>query len=123
MRRYISILPLVALLLAGCQTQDGAQIPNTQPDMRGNITSLKKTNSKKKAGVAILLVEAVEGIQTNHTQATLRIDADTHIEGVDGATLRLEQLREGQHVEAWFNGQVMESFPIQAHATAIRVSN
>ncbi|WP_299702506.1 DUF3221 domain-containing protein [uncultured Pontibacter sp.] len=123
MRRFISILPVVALLLAGCQAQDGSQIPSTQPDMRGNIISLKKTNSKKKAGVAILLVESVEGVQTNHTKATLRIDGDTHIEGIDGAILRLEQLREGQLVEAWFGDEVMESFPVQAHATAIRVSN
>lgn len=123
MRRYTYILPLFALLLAGCQTQDSPHIPNTQPDMRGNITSLKKTNSKKKDGIAIVLVESVEGIHTNHTQATLRIDAKTHIEGVDGATLRLENLREGQMVEAWFDEQVMESFPIQAHAAAIRVSN
>lgn len=123
MRRFISILPVVALLLAGCQAQDGSKIPSTLPDMRGNIISLKKTNSKKKAGVAILLVESVEGIQTNYTKATLRIDGDTHIEGIDGAILRLEQLREGQLVEAWFGEEVMESFPVQAHATAIRVSN
>jgi hypothetical protein len=90
--------------------------------MRGNIMSLKKTHSKKKAGVAILLVESVEGEQTNHTKATLRIDGNTHIEGVDGATLRLEQLREGLQVEAWFGEQVRESSPVQAHATAIRVS-
>jgi hypothetical protein len=113
----------VALLLAGCQTQDGPYIPNTQPDMRGNITSLKKTNSKKKAGVAVLLVESVEGVQTNHTKATLRIDANTHIETLDGSTLKLDHLREGQLVEAWFDDQVIESFPIQAHAVAIRISN
>ncbi|PKV63274.1 DUF3221 domain-containing protein [Pontibacter ramchanderi] len=123
MRRYLHLLPLTALLLAGCQTQDGFHIPNTQPDMRGNITNIKKTNSKKKEGVAVVLVESVEGIKTNHTQATLRIDAKTYIENTEGATLRLEHLREGQMVEAWFDGEVMESFPIQAHASAIRVSN
>lgn len=123
MRRCLSILPLVALLLAGCQTQDGFQIPNTQPDMRGSITNIKKTNSKKKEGVAVVLVESVEGVQTNYTQATLRIDAKTYIENLQGATLRLEHLREGQLVEAWFDEQVMESFPVQAHASAVRVSN
>jgi uncharacterized protein YcfL len=122
MRRYFSILPLAALLLVGCQAQDTRQIPNTQPDIKGNITSVKKTNSKKNAGVAVLLVESVEGIQTNHTKATLRIDANTYIQNLDGATIRLDQLREGQLVEAWFDDQVMESFPVQAHAAAIRVS-
>lgn len=123
MRHYFSILPLAALLLAGCQTQDGYQIPDTQPDMRGNITSLKKTNSKKSASVAVLLVESIESVQTNRTKANLRIDGNTYIEDQDGASLRIEQLREGQVVEAWFDEQVVESFPEQAHASAIRVSN
>ncbi|SIR09669.1 DUF3221 domain-containing protein [Pontibacter lucknowensis] len=123
MRRYLYILPFAALLLVGCQTQDGFQIPNTQPDIKGNITNIKKTNSKKKEGVAVILVESVEGMQTNHAKATLRIDGKTHIENTEGATLRLEHLREGHLVEAWFDEQVMESFPVQAHATAIRVSH
>ena len=123
MKKYLSILPLAALLLAGCQAQDSIQIPSTQPDMRGSITNIKKTSSKKKEGVAVVLVESVEGLQTGHPKATLRIDAKTHIQNVEGATLRLEHLREGQLVEAWFDDQVMESFPVQAHASAVRVSN
>lgn len=123
MKRYLSLLPVLALLLAACQAQDTRQIPNTQPDVRGNITSLKKTNSKKQAGVAEVLVESVEGIETKHTKASLRIDGNTHIETLDGTTLRLEQLREGQMVEAWFDDPIMESFPVQAHAAAIRVNN
>ncbi|PVY43076.1 DUF3221 domain-containing protein [Pontibacter virosus] len=123
MRKYLSILSLAALLLAGCQTQDGFQIPNTQPDMRGSITNIKKTNSKKKEGVAVVMVESVEGVPTTLTKATLRIDAKTYIENLQGATLRLEHLREGQLVEAWFDEQVVEASPVQAHASAIRVSN
>ena len=45
------------------------------------------------------------------------------LEGRQLTRVRLEHLREGQLVEAWFDEQVMESFPVQAHATAIRVSN
>ncbi|MBX0335248.1 YobA family protein [Pontibacter sp. HSC-14F20] len=123
MKRYLSSLPLAILFLAGCQTQDRFQIPSTQPDMRGNITNIKKTNSKTKEGVAVVLVESVEGVQTGHTKATLRIDAKTYIENVEGAALRLEHLREGQLVEAWFDEQIMESFPVEAHAAAVRVSN
>jgi hypothetical protein len=123
MKKYISYLPLAALLLVACQTQDTRQIPDTLPDVHGNITNLKKTNAKKDAAVAVVLVEAVEGIKTNHTKASLRIDNKTLIEGQDGAVLKLEQLREGQLVEVWFGDPVMESFPVQAHAAAIRVSN
>jgi hypothetical protein len=124
MRRYIRILPFAALLtLAGCQTQDGPYIPNTQPDVRGNITNIKKTNSKKKEGVAVVLIESIDGVYTKHDKATLRIDAKTHIEAIDGAPLRLDNLREGQMVEVWFDGQVMESYPVQAHASAIRIGN
>ena len=122
MKKYLNIFPLAALLLAGCQTQDGFQIPDSQPDMRGSITNIKKTNSKKKEGVAVVMVESVEGVQTSRTKATLRIDAKTYIENVEGATLRLEQLREGQLVEAWFEEQPMDSLPAQTHAAAIRVS-
>ena len=122
MKKYLTIFPLAVLLLAGCQTQDGFQIPNSQPDMRGSITNIKKTNSKKKEGIAVVMVESVEGVQTGLTKATLRIDAKTYIENVEGATLRLEQLREGQLVEAWFDEQPMDSFRVQAHAAAIRVS-
>lgn len=122
MKRYFSILFLAVFILTACQTEDTQTLPTTQPDMKGNIASLKRTNGKKSSAVAIVLVEAVEGIETNYPKASLRIDGNTYIEGIDGAILRLENLREGQLVEAWFEGQVMESFPIQAHASAIRVN-
>lgn len=123
MKKYFSLLPVVALLLVACQTQDTRKIPSTQPDVRGNITNLKRSNSKNNAAVAEVLVEAVEGVETPHTKASLRIDNKTLIENLDGSTLSLEQLEEGQLVEAWFDDPVMESFPVQAHATAVRVSN
>jgi predicted transcriptional regulator len=123
MKTYVRILLIAVFLLVACQKQDIQKIPSTQPDVRGNITNLKKTNSKKKEGVAEVLVEAVEGVETNHTKASLRIDNKTLIEGLDGSTLRPEQLQEGQMVEAWFEDPVMESYPVQAHAAAVRVSN
>ncbi|MBD1396904.1 DUF3221 domain-containing protein [Pontibacter sp. JH31] len=123
MKRYFSLLPILALLLSACQAQDTHQIPNTLPDVHGYITSLKKTNSKKKAGVAEVLVESIEGVETNHARASLRIDGSTYIESLDGSIIPLDQLREGQMVEAWFDTPVMETFPVQAHASAIRVSN
>ncbi|WP_033317047.1 DUF3221 domain-containing protein [Pontibacter roseus] len=123
MRRLLNILPVVILmLLVACQVQDSQQIPSTQPDVRGSIASLKKTNSKKSVGVAEVLVEAVEGVETSHAKASLRIDDKTLIQAMDGSTLKLEQLREGQIVEAWLEDPVMESYPIQAHASAVRVN-
>lgn len=110
-------------LLAGCQTQDSPRRPITQPNIKGNITNIKKTNSKKKEGVAVVLVEAVEGLYTSHDKATLRIDKKTHIETTDGRLLRIDHLREGQLVEVWFDGQALESDPVQAHASAVRIGN
>jgi hypothetical protein len=123
MKRYFSLLYLAVFMLLGCQRETPKRMPDTLPDIRGNITNLKKTATKKnEKSVAMVMVQSVEGSDVRLPRASIRIDQNTLIETKSGGTLKLEQLREGQQVEAWFSGPVMESDPVQAQALAIRIN-
>ncbi|MFT2010178.1 DUF3221 domain-containing protein [Pontibacter sp. 13R65] len=123
MRLYTPVFFILTLLLASCSGDTGKQIPDTVPDIQGNITTLKKAASKKKDNsLSVILVEAQEKTTSTYSKASIKIDSNTHIEDQDGGILKPEQLREGQQVEAWLQGPIMESEPVQAYATAVRVT-
>ncbi|WP_241739265.1 YobA family protein [Pontibacter beigongshangensis] len=123
MKRTTPLLYLLAFLLASCSGDTARRIPDTVPDVQGTITSLKKTAAKNKDNnLAVILVESQEETTSIYARASIKIDSNTHIEDQDGGVLKPEQLREGQLVEAWLEGPVMESDPVQAYATAVRVS-
>lgn len=120
--KYITrILFMFTVFATGCTGQTGPSIPDTQPDIQGTITTLKRTTSKSQPSVAVVLVEAIAGLETNYPQASIKIDKETHIEDAEGSILKVEQLQEQQQVDIWFDGPVKESFPVQAHAAAVRV--
>ena len=114
---------LTLLLLSGC-SDEPKRIPDTLPDVHGYIGSIKRTASNDEAVKAIVMVKAIEGLQADYPDASIRIDEDTKIEDADGKPLKLEQLREGHEIQAWFEeGGVLESMPVQGYAKAIRVKD
>ena len=121
MRHLATFIFLLAAFATGCTGQTGKAIPDTIPDIEGTITTLKRTNPKIEQSVAVVLVEAIADQETNYPKASVKVDDDTHIEDAEGNVLKVEQLQEQQQVEVWFDGPVMESFPVQAHAAAVRV--
>lgn len=121
MKKLTPLFFTFAVLLTACSGESGPAIPDTLPDITGNVTQLNRTSDENQKAVATILVEAVGGVDSIQTKASIKIDGNTLIEDQDGAKLKLEQLREGNQVDAWFDGPVLESFPVQAHASAIRV--
>lgn len=115
---YITLLPL--LLFSSC-SDEPKRIPDTLPDVHGYIGSIKRTTNNNDAAKAVVMVKAMEGLEADYPDASIRIDEDTKIEDMNGKSLKLEQLREGHEIQAWFEGDVLESMPVQGYAKAIRV--
>ena len=114
---------LTLMLLCGC-SDEPKRIPDTLPDVHGYIGSIKRTASNDEAVKAIVMVKAIEGLQADYPDASIRIDEDTKIEDADGKPLKLEQLREGHEIQAWFEeGGMLESMPVQGYAKAVRVKD
>lgn len=113
---------LVILLMGACRGEELKRMPDTLPDITGKITSLAETATTKKNIHLQMMVEASQGKESAYPKASIKVDDDTLIEDRDGKRLKAGQLKQGQQVEVWFDGAVMESMPVQATAVAIRVS-
>ena len=97
-------------------------MPDTIPDIHGYVAQIKKTSEKSEKSQAVILVKPLDGVEARHTAANIRVDNKTLIETRTGEKLKIEQLREGHEVEAWFEGNIMESMPVQGYVKAIRVT-
>ena len=114
----LAILVLAALLFAACGG-DADDIGDRNPDIRGEITSL--TPGSGDTLVTILIEGKVEP-DTGYDKASLRVAKDTEVfrlQGADQVEAEWSDLAEGQKVEAWFEGPVAESYPVQAKAGRI----
>ena len=111
---------LLLLLCSSC-SDEPKRIPSTLPDVHGYIDDIKRTSNNGNSAKAVVMVKAMEGLEADYADASIRIDENTLIEDATGKELTLEQLREGHEVQAWFDGGIMESMPLQGYAKAIRV--
>lgn len=93
-------------------------MPDTIPDVAGNIISLSR-DTKDDDNVQLIILSKKETGAT--PEASVRVTEHTLIEEKDGKRLKAAQLRQGQQVDVWFEGPVMESMPVQATAKAIRI--
>lgn len=124
MRNYkhpLIFLLLILLMASSCSKQP-KRMPDTLPDVHGYIGDIKRTANKDGAAKAVVMVKAMEGLEADFPDASIRIDENTLIQDMDGKNLKLNQLREGHEVQAWFEGDVLESMPVQGNAKAIRVT-
>ncbi|WP_242926995.1 DUF3221 domain-containing protein [Pontibacter vulgaris] len=118
--KFIPVL-FSLFILGGCGAEEPDKLPDTTPDIRGSITTFKKAAAKKDNSITMVLVEAADTDSTKFRKANLRIDNTTLIQNQKGDNMRLGQLQQGQQIEAWLEGPVMESDPVQAHAAALRI--
>jgi hypothetical protein len=121
MKQYLAVILtglLMGLLLPGCTPAETA--PSTSPAIRGSIT-----NRSAGAGgdlVGSVLVEGQVEADTSFDKASIAVTAKTQIFEQVGSERRpatFEALQVGRTVEAWFEGPVAESYPVQATASAI----
>ena len=112
---------VLLLLLSSSCSEEPKRIPSTLPDVHGYIVDIKRTATNGNAAKAVIIVKTMEGIEADYPDASVRIDENTLIEATTGEELKLEQLREGHEVQAWFEGDILDEKPLQGYAKAIRV--
>lgn len=110
----LAALTFVALpALTGC-TSGGP--PAGEPSVRGVIT---ETSEGTSSSFRVVWSEdlGLEKAEYDAAQVTLLEGAK-----VGGKVSSASELREGMLVEAWFEGPVAESYPVQAGASYVRVT-
>ncbi|WP_266202643.1 DUF3221 domain-containing protein [Pontibacter kalidii] len=118
----LSLLLLLSTGLLSCR-QEPKRMPDTLPDVYGYITNIKRTSKEGEGKAkAVVAVKSLEGVEANYTNASVKIDEHTLIEDETGEALKLEDLREGHQIQAWFDGDVLERQPVEGHAKAVRIS-
>lgn len=111
---------------AGGGADDGATIvlPATEPGIRGTITRIEPGVGA--APSSVLVEETPGGLDSGGNKAMLRVPAETRIyrrtrEGIVPGTFA--ELKAGMRVSGWFEGPVMESFPLQGTAGALVIED
>jgi hypothetical protein len=118
---YIPIVLLLLLAITSCRGDKPKRMPDTLPDVHGYISQIKRTTQKQDKYKATIMVKAIEGVDVKYPVASIQLDKETLIESQTGEHLKLELLREGHEIKAWFDGEVLESYPVQGYVKAIRV--
>lgn len=125
MYRFYSILISCALLtcLFSCRDGEIKRIPDTLPDIEGNITTVSRPEITDESILATVLVRSIEGIEVRIPEASIVVTEETLIEDNAGQELSADVLQEGMKVKVWVKDEMRESFPVQAEAVAIRISD
>ena len=114
MRARIYAIALLTVFTFAC-TNSPALAPSDETpsaaDVRGEITRIRANE---------VTVEELPG-ESRGAKAVVTLTDDTVIESKSGSRLRAGDLREGQTVGVWFDGQVMQSYPLQGTASRIVV--
>lgn len=111
---------LFSLLVSPLACSPGEPAPTTPPAIRGSITS--RTAAPGGDLVGSILVEGQVEAGTTFDKATIAVTAKTRIFEQTAQERRpatFDALQMGRTVEAWFDGPVAESYPVQATASDI----
>jgi hypothetical protein len=100
-----------ALSLAACV--DAARTPSPPA---GNAAITGRIAARD--GMTILVV-APSPPPSGYDQASVRVHDDTLVLRASGGAASAADLRVGQGVRVWFDGPVMESYPVQSSAGTI----
>ena len=107
-------------LLSSCGP--AASVPSTNPAIRGSITNRQPLTGAKNGILGSILIEGQLESDTAFDKAAVTITAQTRIfeqMGQERRPTTFEALQVGQQVEAWFDGPVAESYPVQARANDV----
>ena len=94
----------------------GPAAPAGEPDIRGVLTSVAHGT-----GGGTLTIEENPNASSGSAKARLKLTASTIMLRANGQRLSFEELAVGQRIEAWYEGPVAESYPVQADAKGIRL--
>jgi hypothetical protein len=107
MRAVVVVLLLIAFACAPAASSP----PASDPHVRGEITRVSASE---------VTVEEIPG-ESRGAKAVVTVTDATVIESRSGRRLRAGDLRQGQTVGVWFDGEVMQSYPLQGKASRIVV--
>ena len=96
----------------GRQVPDG--VISEAPSIQGTVT--RKSSDR-------ILVEEEPLDSSGSAKASVRLTSATRVLRRSGEASGVDDLRVGQKVSAWFDGPVMESYPVQAIAGAVRIES
>jgi hypothetical protein len=102
-------LAATAVLLSGCPAtrRDASPLPTAPASIAGHVEAVQLPS--------ILVV--ADGPQAGGSdRASVRLHTGTHVLWRTGAAAAVTDVRVGQQVRVWFDGPVMESYPVQAVA-------
>jgi hypothetical protein len=112
---------LIGLIL-GCGPANTT--PVTNPAIRGSITYSQAQPGPDQDILGSILIEGQLENDTSFDKAAVTITAQTRIferVGQERRPTTFEALQVGQQVEAWFDGPVAESYPVQARASDVLI--
>ena len=103
---------LLALLLGACaaRTRDPSPLPAGAASITGHVASVQLPS---------VLVVAQGPQPGGSDRASVRVHAGTRVLWRTGEVASAADLRKGQAVRVWYEGPVMESYPIQVAAAAV----
>lgn len=109
-RLRASLAAILLAVLAGCAPTTRSTVPAGDASFAGRIAT-------RDANSVLLVATSVQPAGSD--QASVRVREDTRLLHASGAPATMADLQVGRHVRAWFDGPVMESYPVQATAGAI----
>ena len=101
---------VLATLLAACANGARAPAPDGPASFAGRIES-------SQAGSLMLVATSMQPAGAD--RAAVRVHAGTRLRFASGQAATAADLQVGRNVRAWFDGPVMESYPVQASAGTI----
>ncbi len=117
--RLIIAATALSLALAGCAAGAPEQ-PATEPDIRGVVTSVSGAGEGSASLRVVWTDDAAIGAQAGYDAAQVAVNDDTELlsRAADGSVsdAAVDDISVGIVVEAWFEGPVAESYPVQATA-------
>jgi hypothetical protein len=112
---------VVVLLVLGCVGPGSRSSQDNQgvPDVATETPAIRGTLTHKAADRILIEEEPLDS--SGSDKASVRLTRITKVLRSSGEPAHLDDLRVGQKVSAWFHGPVMESYPVQATASAVRI--
>lgn len=87
--------------------------------MAGRVTAITQSG----ANFGTVRIEAVPGSATNGPKAVASVDAVTVVLDRDGKRGDFRTLAAGQWVRVWFDGAILQSYPVQGFANTIKIDS
>jgi len=125
--KLIIVLLISLMLLTACfnieNESDESQLPSDSGSelvtygVAGRVTNI--TNNESEDKITILVESESENNGAEYDKASVTVTDETIIYGIDGNETNNIEL--GQYVRVFFEGEVMESYPVQATAKQVNI--